>query len=129
MPSIDTNILLRMILGDVESQVHAIRRLTEKYDMLAVSDLVITEMVYALEKSQGVSRKLVGEFLYSLLANQHLNINRPLFQAVLPLYEKHPSMSFNDCCLAVYAKLNQQVPLYTFDKKMVRDLPHVELVG
>lgn len=129
MPSIDTNILLRMILGDVESQAEAIRYLTEKHDMLAVSDLAISEMVYVLEKSQKVSRKLVSELLYSLLANQHLSINRPLFQTVVPHYEKSLGVSFNDCCLAAYAKLNNQTPLYTFDKKFARDLPHVELVG
>ena len=128
MPSIDTNVLLRMVLGDVQSQVDSIRRLVQQHDMLAISDLAITEMVYVLEKSQKVSRKLVNEFIYSLLSNQHLNINRPLFQRVLPLYEKYPSESFNDCCLAVYAKLNKQTPLYTFDKKFARDVPHVELV-
>ncbi len=128
MVSIDTNILLRMILGDVKVQITAIRSLLEKHDIVAVSDLTITEVVYVLEKSQGVSRALICEFINSLLSNQHLNINRPLFQRVLPLYEKHRTESFNDCCLSVYATLNNQVPLYTFDKKMARDLPGVELV-
>lgn len=128
MPSIDTNILLRMILGDVYEQRQMILRLTEKHDVLSVSDLAISEMVYVLEKSQKVSRKLINELVSSLIANQHLNINRPLFERVIPLYEKHNGASFNDCCLAVYAKLDGTTPVYTFDKKIARDLPYVELL-
>lgn len=126
MPSIDTNIILRLLLEDVEEQRAAALRALAKYDTVAVADLAITETVYVLEKVKELPRKQIGALLKSLLANQHLDFNRPLIEHVIPHYLEHSAVSFNDCCLAVYAKLNGQTPLLTFDKKLARRIPHVD---
>lgn len=128
MPSIDTNLILRLLLGDVEEQRAAALRALAKYDTVAVADLAITETVYVLEKVLGLPRKHVVALLESLLANQHLNFNRRLVEYVIPHYLKYPAVSFNDCCLAVYAKMNGQTPLLTFDRKLARQIPHVDEV-
>lgn len=128
MPSIDTNLILRLLLGDVEEQRVAVLRALAKYDTVAVADLAIAETVYVLEKVKQLPRKQIVAMLESLLVNQHLNFNRPLIEHVMPHYLKHPAVSFNDCCLAVYAKLTGAMPLLTFDKKLARQLPHVDEV-
>lgn len=128
MPSIDTNLLLRLVLMDVPAQYKTAIGLLEKHEKVAISDLAITETVFVLEKVKGIKRELIVEMIESFVANQGVVMNRTLFSRAIALYVKHKTESFNDCCLAVYAKLNNQTPLYTFDKKMVRDLPHVELV-
>lgn len=128
MPSIDTNLLLRLLLADNILQVTKIAELIRRHEKFAVADLAVVEMVYVLEKSKGLSRADVAKFVTSLLDNSHFVLNRPLFHHVLPHYMKCPAVSFNDCCLEGYAFLNAQTPLYTFDQKLARQLPHAELV-
>lgn len=129
MPSIDTNILLRIILRDDAGLLEQAKRLLNKHQEFAVADLVIIELEYVLNGYYGYTRQEFADVLTNMLiANQHLNLNRQLFEPALTLYLKYPTESFDDCCLAIYAKLNKQTPLYTFDKKMARDLPLVRLV-
>ena len=128
MPSIDTNVLLRIILRDNVEQLTRAQTLLRKHQMFAIADVAIIELEYILTGYYKYSRQEFNDIVTKLLiANQHLHINRELFERALKLYIKHPTESFDDCCLAMYAKLNGQTPLYTFDKKMARDLPGVEL--
>ncbi len=130
MPSLDTNILLRIILRDNSAQLKAAKLLLARHDVFAVADLAVVELEYILTGYYGYSRQQFNDIVTKLLiSNQHITANRQLFERALKLYLKHPTESFDDCCLAVYAKLNKHTPLYTFDKKMARDLPWVELVA
>ena len=69
--------------------------------------------------------KLLGWAFYCLISvfDDVLNYNRGLFDLVLPYYESHPSLSFNDCMLAFYAELNHAEPLFTFDAKLAKQHP------
>jgi uncharacterized protein len=115
VPSLDTNILLRLLLDDIPEQRQAVLRLISQYDKLALADLAITEAVFVLEKPLRMRREIIIGFIRSLLDNQHLNFNRSLFAGAIELYAVHSSLSFNDCCLAVYSELTSASPLYTFD--------------
>ena len=128
MPSIDTNLLLRLVLGDIPEQRDVTLQFLKRKGAVAVADLAITETVFVLERSLGIPRSKIVKLLQALSANQYLDYNRDLFDRVLRPYAEHPKVSFNDCCLAVHAKLNGQTPLYTFDKKLARQLPHTELL-
>ena len=128
MPSIDTNIILRIILNDVEEQRDEALKLLTKHDKVALADLAVSEAVYVLERALGVSRPAIVELVISLINNQHITMNKTLFRQVLPLYSQHLALSFNDCCLATYAELNNQIPLFTFDKALAKNLDSVQLV-
>lgn len=127
LPSLDTNILLRLLLRDDAKLFDAALELLARHKQFAVADQAIIEIVFALGGHYGYSRAAIAGVISELMSNQHLNLNRPLFMKVLSQYVKHTSVSFTECCLAAYAALNKQTPLYTFDKKFARDLPHVEL--
>ena len=43
-----------------------------------------------------------------------------------PLYLEHPKLSFYDCCLACYAEIKHHEPLFTFDKKLAKQLPQAK---
>lgn len=88
--------------------------------------MAVVETVFVLEMSLKFSRPHIIELLESLTANQHLDINRELLSRAIPLYRKHPAVSFYDICLAVHAKLHNQTPLLTFDKKLARQIPYVD---
>ena len=51
-----------------------------------------------------------------------------MFQQALPIYQAHSSLSFTDVCLAIYAQLNDALPLCTFDKKLSTQLDQVRLL-
>ncbi|MCL2869203.1 PIN domain-containing protein [Candidatus Saccharibacteria bacterium] len=114
--SLDANVLLRLVLNDVPIQTEKVIKLLERknasYD---VSDLAIHELAYVLEMALGLSRDFVAQTIDIIISTHNINCNRTLFGEVLPAYLKYPKLSFNDCCLAGYAKLNQTEPLWTFD--------------
>lgn len=118
--SLDTNIILRLMFRDVPEQCLKIQdlfmRIGVKYH---VSDLVITEAVYVAQKS--FSRSEIVDMLKVALSMPRVNYNRNLFDKVFSMYLEHPKLSFNDCCLAVYAELNEAEPLWTFDKALAKE--------
>lgn len=129
MPSLDTNILLRILLQDNAAMLTRAQELFARHEEFAVADQAVVEVVFALGGQYGYGRKEIAEAVASLMQNQHLNLNRPLFARVLPHYTTNPAVSFTDCCLEAYAYLNKQTPLYTFDKKLARQLSHAALLS
>lgn len=115
--SLDTNIVLRYILGDVESQTKIVDKLIGSGINLRVSDLVIAEIVYILE-AKGFRRSEVVETLEPLLAQNNLYITRSVVSPALEMYEKHSSVSFVDAMLVFDTSQSYATPLYTFDKKL-----------
>lgn len=126
--SLDTNVILRIMLRDIPEQClktqDMFMRQGVSYD---VADLAITEAVYVMQK--GYTRPEIVERLWWVLSLPDLNVNRALFDRVFPMYLEHPALSFNDCCLAVYAELNEAEPLWTFDKVLAKQSGTAKLVG
>lgn len=125
--SLDTNIILRLVMKDVPKQCIKIAdmfmRQNVTYD---VADLAVTEAVYVLQKKY--TRGEIVDKLRQVLSLPDLNVNFTLFERVFPMYLEHPKLSFNDCCLAVYAQLNGAEPLWTFDRALAKE-PGIKLVG
>lgn len=126
--SLDTNVILRIMLMDVPEQCLAIvdmfMRQNYVYD---VSDLAITESVFVMQEN--CTREEVVANLRKLFELPGISANFNLFNKVFPVYLKHPELSFNDCCLAGYAELNQAEPLRTFDRKLAKQAKSAELIG
>ena len=92
-----------------------------------VADLAITEAVYVMQK-RGSTRRQIVDALNVVLNDFGLQYNRMLFKRVFPMYLASPKLSFNDCCLAGYAALNQAEPLWTFDKDLAKESGTAKLV-
>lgn len=126
--SLDTNIILRFILRDVPEQCLKMQdmfmRQGVSYD---VADLAVAEAVFVLQRNY--TRGEIVERMQWLMGLPDLNMNRELFKRVFPMYLEHPALSFNDCCLAVYAELNEAEPLWTFDKVLAKQSGTAKLVG
>lgn len=130
MASADTNVLLRWALDDLPEQSDAANRLLNGGSEVQVADAAIIEAAYVLEKVYGFERSLVAGYIKAIMALGQVNCNRALFSRVLPLYEQHKQLSMTDCCLAMYAELNNARPLHTFDKKLAGKLtPAVSLLA
>lgn len=128
--SLDTNIILRLIMRDIPSQCKKIQDLFMRqgyvYD---VADLAITEAVYVMQSNYGLSREKIVDGIQRLLLFPGINYNVALFDQVLPMYLRCSQLSFNDCCLAGYAALNQAEPLWTFDQTLAKQSGTAKLLG
>ena len=121
--SIDTNLLLRLILNDIPAQRIAVKKLLSRENVtFIVEDLAISEIIYVLETKLGYDRAAVVETVRLIMNLPNISCNKTLFNLVLPLYLERPKLSFNDCCLAGYAQLSGAKPLWTFDHKMAMQL-------
>lgn len=128
--SIDTNVLLRLLLQDVPHQhVAALGLLKGTNGQLHVADAVFIETAFVLERHYKFARQAISEAFEVLVAMAELNFNRPLIHGAMPLFVKHPALSIEDCCLAMYAELNNAEPLWTFDKKLANQAPSAKLVA
>src|SRR5438477_8013960 len=112
--TLDTNILLRLILNDVPDHNKKAREIIERPGTWHVSVLSIVEAVFVLE-GKGFSRYEVKQNVDVICALPNISVNRDIIQPAIELYALHPSLSFVDACLAFEAETAQ--PLWTFDKK------------
>jgi predicted nucleic-acid-binding protein len=127
--SLDTNVLLRLLLNDVPGQHKAALNLFNSASgQFAVADTTIIEIVFVLCRAYNFTRPHAVEAIEGLMKLKELNCNRALFEHALVLFVKHPSLSFEDCCLATYAQLDDAEPLWTFDKKLASQASSASLV-
>ncbi len=118
--SLDTNIILRLALRDLPEQCLRIQDLFMRHGVVYnVADLAVTEAVYVLQKDN--SRQEIVDMLQKTLSFPDIKYNENLFSRAFPMYLQCPKLSFNDCCLAVYAALNEAEPLWTFDRALAKE--------
>ena len=118
--SFDTNMRLRLVLGDVPSQTHAVEGILAAGVAFDVSNAALIEMVYVLEKILRKDRMLIQENVSAITRDKRFLTSKKLFAECMPLYVEHPSLSMVDCVLLTEARLRKAIPLYTFDQKLVQ---------
>lgn len=131
MQSLDTNIILRLLLNDVPEQAKTVMSLIDKNNTasLVVEDAVLFEAVWILSGPQyAMSRETISRALLRITGIAQVKCNRRLLGKAIPLYIKHPKLSFIDVCLASYAELNNAAPLLTFDKNLSKTLLSARLL-
>ena len=129
MPSLDTNCLLRWLLDDIPEQTALVTSLVSSGESFAVADAALIETVFVLEKLKKISRKTIEEAILAIIENVSILCNRELFIEILPIYAKHPKLSFVDCYLETLARRTGNTPLLTFDQKMANQLFDVKLIS
>ena len=128
MPSLDTNCLLRWLLGDVPEQTALVSALITSSESIAVADAALIETVFVLEKIKKISRETIAKAVAAVTGTDTIRCNRELFMEVLPIYTSHPKLSFVDCYLVVLSQKNGEAPLLTFDQKLAKQLPGAQLL-
>lgn len=116
--SLDTNVLLRLVLADIPKQYLSARALFDSGMILNISDIVLIETVYALNGYYSVPRDKIYKTIQNLATNQNLQINIAVFEPALKMYSKRPALSVEDCYLVSLASNRNMLPLWTFDKKL-----------
>lgn len=118
--SVDANVLLDWLLQRDTRRTNAAASLFKSVKDLHIADLTIAEMVYVLASEYEVSRPTIVDFMNRIVNEEVFNCNRALIRKALRLYESEPKLSWVDCCAVFYAELNNALPLYTFDKDLIK---------
>jgi predicted nucleic-acid-binding protein len=124
--SLDTNALLRLILNDISAHQLSVLKLISQNrpNSIAVADAVLLECAWILSGSYyQFDRSLVAASIQSVLEIPQLKCNRVMFGLALQRYLEYPTISLVDACLVTYAELDNELPLMSFDKKLVKALP------
>jgi predicted nucleic acid-binding protein len=131
LESLDTNVLLRFTVRDVEHQYLPAKKLIldAPRGRFLVADVAIAEYVFALSGHYKKNRHQIAEMLRYLMSLPQLVISRTVFEETLDLYTEHPKLSFDDCYLAAQAGYSESVPLWTFDKKLAKQSAAAKLVS
>ena len=125
MNSLDTTIVLRFLLNDIPAQTAKVNLLLANPPVY-VSDVVVSEAAFVLEKAIGFDRDEVVTLLRTILAVPGLLHNDHILPDVLNLFESKKKLSFVDCYAAVEAGVFFTT-LYTFDKDLLKHGgPHVQ---
>ena len=128
MIAVDTNVLVRLFVNDDTAQAAKARALFDAHadedDSLWIADVVLAELVWALDRSYGRPREDIVTVLRALSGNVTVRLESAaaLAQATT-LYERGPA-DFVDCLLATKAQLIGCESLRSFDRKM-KGLPGV----
>lgn len=126
--SLDTNALLRYIVGDILDQAQAVEALLTRSTRIVVADLAIIECIFVLQRYYGMTRPYVVTAIQTIMQLEVVSCSQPLFDAALKLYIAHPQLSPEDCVLAAQAQADSATPLYTFDKQLAKATDYVELI-
>ncbi|MCL2504469.1 MAG: PIN domain-containing protein [Coriobacteriia bacterium] len=127
--SIDTNVLLRLLLKDIPEQHAKAKALIGQPGIIfMVSDTAMVELVFVLERHYCIGRHHIVEMVKALMGLGKLEISRTVLRGALETYEKSPRLSYEDCYLAQRAAASGSTPLWTFDEKLARRSEHAELL-
>ena len=122
---VDTNILLRHLLGDNERHSAASTRLLGEVASgsrrVMLSATVIFETVYMLTKHYGLDRVAVARELRSILEFEAVILpDKVSVFTAFDLFTTYRQLSFADCYHAALAIAHCNSEIYTFDKDFDR---------
>lgn len=121
---IDTNIIIRLIVGDSPKNYQkAIKLISKKQKMFVFEDMAMMEVVFVLSKIYKYTREEVVTGISLISKFENICFNKGLIEDALNLYVSHPKLSFVDCYLAVATALSDEKPLWTLDHKLAAQCP------
>jgi predicted nucleic-acid-binding protein len=127
MTSCDTNIVLRFLLGDVPDQTAKATELI-KSNKVYVTDVIVVEVIYVLEKVYELQRKDICELVVDFLNFASVVHNPYFLLEAITLYKNHSSLSIVDCYACEEAKCYNN-ELATYDKRLAaQGGPHVKML-
>jgi len=115
MRAVDTNLLLRLVVGDEPAQTAAAEQFVRPGAW--VSLLVLMETVWALGSVYRVPAANVADAVEGLLDHNRLVIeDADVVKLALAQYRARPLLGFSDCLILEVARARGHVPLGTFDR-------------
>ena len=124
---LDTNVILRFLLGDApelyEKAYRVFQRVEEGKLEVFLSDVVLSECVWVLEKFYGIPREQIAKKLLMFLQADAVltETPKPALEEGLSIWETSP-LDWTDALL-VAKTTYQDTKLITFDGEIARKFP------
>src|SRR5690349_13417329 len=117
MRSIDTNVLVRLVVRDDATQVKKAEDFIAKGAW--VSHLVLVETVWVLDAVYDRSAEQIAAAVAMLLEHNELTLqDGDVVAAALEHYRKRPVVGFSDCMVLAISCKAGHAPLGTFDRNL-----------
>jgi predicted nucleic-acid-binding protein len=131
MIALDTNILVRLITRDDEAQALRSKSIFDLHrnddGALFVSDIVLVELCWTLERSYRLTRQEIESVLLSLLENSTVQLESPALVRDAIASFRTDGVGFSDCLIVARAHHEGCTKTLTFDRRM-SSLPNVEIL-
>lgn len=115
--SVDTNILVRLIVRDDDKQVAQAEAFIK--NGASVSHIVIADALWKLAVDYNRTASDQIEILEMLLKHETLSVEDPdTVAAALELFRSTPKLGFMDCLILEISKKAGHLPLGTFDRRL-----------
>lgn len=121
MRYIDTNVLVRIITGDIPEQARQALQTIEEAgkDAFCIDVTVLVEVCFVLQyHSYRMTHQDIADALLPLIAAPQISSSAQAV-AALELYRKHDNLDFTDCLLYV---LGGKGGVFRFDKDLIKTL-------
>ena len=123
MTALDTNVLMRYLVGDVPEQAEAARVLIDSLtpdEPGYICREVVLEVAWVLERSYGFTRSQVAEALMDLTASDTLVVENSDDVAAAAYRFRQGGVGFSDLMILRAAERANSTPLQTFDQRFTR---------
>jgi predicted nucleic-acid-binding protein len=117
---VDTNILVRHLVGDPRGMSRRATAFLKNEDHLYVADLIVAETVYVLESFYEIDRSRISEAVRSLLALESVSVvDSPLLLRTIEIYEDD-RLDFAEAYLVACAESTGVGRVASFDRSIDR---------
>ncbi len=117
MRAVDTNVLVRLIVGDDARQAQAAEAFVRQGAW--VSQLVLAKTTWVLESVYELGAERLAAAIEMLLNHQALTVQESDTVArALVLFRDRPALGFSDCLVLEVARAAGHLPLGTFDRDL-----------
>jgi predicted nucleic-acid-binding protein len=119
MRAVDTNVLVRLVTRDDETQFGKAVVFIEKGAW--ISHVVLVETTWVLGTSYRLDHDRIATAIEMLLESDQLTVqDGEVVKSALEEYRRRPALGFSDCLLLEIARKAGHLPLGTFDRDLSR---------
>lgn len=117
MRSVDTNLLVRLLVRDDRKQTSAAEAFVANGAW--VSHLVLVETIWVLDSVYDRSPSELATAIEMLLTHNNLTLQgEEVVTAALEKFRSRPNLGFSDCLILEVARKAGNLPLGTFDRNL-----------
>jgi predicted nucleic-acid-binding protein len=119
MRAVDTNVLVRLVVGDDARQTTVAEHFIEHGAWVSV--LALVETAWVLTSAYSLSPQALMLVIEMLLNHKHLVIeDAEAVTEALALFRERPALGFSDCLMLQLARKSGNLPLGTFDRNLAK---------
>lgn len=117
MRAVDTNVLVRLMVGDNERQVARAEAFVR--DGAWVPQLALAEAIWVMTSVYARHQEAVADAIEMLLSHEHLALqDAEVVAAAVVQFRRSPKVGFSDCLMLEIARKAGHLPLGTFDRDL-----------